>query len=161
MIHLTITDLENLTADEFDDELNEALTDMVTFRVFLEPQFLRQTAEYLNRLRDEVDGMLFKHKDDDDWDHSWEVRTKGFRGVVSSRLHMAQGRIRESEKQEAGSQTSASRQWKRFAHRLAELLDGYDENILETVQVPFGDLNAAQWLDRRIEKDPMRTGVNA
>ena len=160
MSMMTLDRILNLNEEEFDDELNVALRKLSTFRPFVEFEVVRQTAEYLNNLRDTIDGQLFKYQGISE-DPSWAVRTKGFRGLVSSRLHMAQGRIREMEKQEAGSRSSAARAWRKFAHRLAELLDDYDDSILETVDVPFCDLNAGEWLDRRIEKNPLRTGANA
>ncbi|MET4703094.1 hypothetical protein [Frigoribacterium sp. UYMn621] len=165
MSNITIDDIQNLSETEFDDELDDSIRLIEDFRVFLHPNVIKQTAEYLRNLRDIIDGQLLRHGPaglEPSDDPTWERRTKGFRGLISSRLHMAQGRIREMANQEGvGSDTAKSREWKRFAHRLAEIVDRLDPFELDLVDVPFCDLSAGEWLDRRLQKQPKRTGVNA
>jgi hypothetical protein len=160
MSNITIDEIRGLNDEEFDDELGDAVREIEEFRVFLDPSVIQRTAEFLRNLRDVLDGQLLRRSSNGltpSDDLTWERRTKGFRGLISSRLHMTQYRIRELEP----SDTGKSREWKRFAHRLAEVIDRLDPDELQFIDVPFCDLDAGAWLDRRLEKEPLRTGVNA
>jgi hypothetical protein len=160
MSDITIDEIRGLNDEEFDDELGDAVREIEDFRVFLDPAVILRTAEFLRNLRDVLDGQLLRYNSKGltpSDDPTWEPRTKGFRGLISSRLHMTQYRIREMEP----SDTKNSREWKRFAHRLAEVVNRLDPDELQFVDVPFCDLDAAEWLDRRLEKEPLRTGANA
>lgn len=161
---MNVHDLEDLSTPEFNDELSQEFRNLDDFWVFLEPTIVRRTAEYLTLLRDTVDGQLLAHGGVKPGEPDWGLRTKGFRGLVTSRLHMAQGRIRTAEAKDGG--TNTGRQWKRTLHRLVELLlvderDGGEWPELDDILTPFGDISLRDWVERRLEKDPTRTGVNA
>lgn len=143
---------------DFDDALGDSLNTLARFAPFLEPGVIHRTVENLGSTRDAIDAQLVRWGDGKSDDPEWESKAKSRRALVSSRLHTAQARVRKSDV----NKNFQISQWKRFAHRLAEALNSSNNDIaLDDIQAPYGDITAGEWLDRRLEKNPKRTGVNA
>ncbi len=170
MTNLTTQELKDLSIEDYADEIQGTLGNIEKFLPFTEGPVLTRTLDYLEQLEDSLASQLEEWGSDTespDYDPDWVKRTRGFRALVVSRIRLVKRRLgvpaAPAAPGESNGRISEQRAWKRFAHILCEALDKYEEANLEldVIDVPFGDLTARQWLARRLEKEPLRTGANA
>lgn len=156
--------LEDLDYDDFVEQIEGTLGNTDNFAPFLAPEVLPKTLDYLEQLRDSLESQLETWTPETpNFDADWAKRTQGFRSLVLTRTKLVKRRLGLEVAHPGVSRNVELSAWKRFAHRLCEVLDDYEEASLEldVLEAPFGGLTARQWLARRIEKDPERTGANA
>jgi hypothetical protein len=159
-------ELKALSYADFVDQIEGHLGSLDELRPFLEKDILPRTLEYAEELNDSLEAQLEAWADPNqpDYNADWVKRTRGFRSLVQSRIKLLKRSLGTPQQGELGqSHTQELKAWKRFAHQLCEVLDDYDEANLEldVINVPYCNMTARAWLARRLEKDPLRTGVNA
>jgi hypothetical protein len=160
-----------LDVADFASALNAVIGDMKGLEPFLEPGVLHSTHQHFITLLANVDRQLAQYSDGPTASPDWVRRTQGFRALILSRVRMIERRVLSGDRRvqrESGDLTGREREseWKRFAHRLIEAMledevDNDTFNALDDLEAPFGGLTAREWVARRIEKVPSRTGDNA
>lgn len=155
-MNLDVNTLENLSDEEFADELSENLGRDSNWPTFLENAVVRRTGEALEEMQVDVENQIRKHEGKPDTDMDWLRRASNFHGTVTMRLRQARRVIRGLD---AKANASVSH-WKNFAHELVNIIEDSDLNAeLDDIMIPIGGLTARQWRDRRVEKEPQRANV--
>lgn len=143
--------LAELEPWEYGQAISDVLGERNEFEVFLSPDLIQRTCEYLISLRDNVDGQLADPERAEN--KAWLAGATRFRGMVNSRLGLTRRTMGTQERARKDAENAKVQMWKRMAHALCEALDESDQqHLLDTIPSPFSDMTAAQWYERRLEK---------
>lgn len=132
-----------LTAEEFTDELRATVgAPTGDFEAFMGRSVIERTRDELQAFDESLTFQLERYEGEDP---GWTDRTTRLRQIVRRRMWYVNTRLNRYN--------ADVKQWKAFAHQLAAALDVSDNSgALDDITIPYGDLNAGEWLDRRIEK---------
>lgn len=165
------TDIALMDADQFNAAIEVSVGSVERLEPFLAPINLERTLAWLIALSENLGRQL------DRWGDAkkeWYDKTVYYRSIIDARIATADRRRRvgiakeeiaaAEDEQIPGNATNSA--IKRFAHQLIEVMlsdeeDGGRWDVLDNMVSPFGGLSPRDWVARRIEKDPTRTGVNA
>jgi mRNA deadenylase 3'-5' endonuclease subunit Ccr4 len=163
--------LLELSEDDFEAELSEAIFDGEKFKKFLEPELNDKTLIGLQLLMDSLKSQIEKHEGED---LEWEQRAKNFKRRVGTRILQC-GMSRRVEKKEAADKIyslsnklsklrehadrmeSNSDGWKLMAATLAEKIEEMGRgDLLEGILLgetlsQNSQLSVGEWLELRNE----------
>ena len=146
---IRVDELVAMDVEEFGEELENSLGDLIDFDAFLDRRVNQRTKEWLTDRRDHVDADLMRYKNVANADKDWEGRAGRWRNLLSNRIHMVAARNHEDKNRwKLSGRNAEVRGWKNTLHAIIDLVDRYGDDdlcaMVEDVKMPFGDVDPFQ-----------------